>query len=201
MSPRPSVEEKRREEVLQATWELIAEVGYGRVRVSDIAERVGISTGTIHYYFETKEDVLDSAFRFAVADSRRRSEDAIAGLTDPWERVVAVVDAHLPEGLGRSEWMIWLQLWNEASVRPPLRLLNADSYGQWLDLVEGIVKDGQARGVFEPVVPRDFVLRLLTMMDGLAIQVLMGSEEADVDRVRELLVGFARDQLLPEGNR
>jgi hypothetical protein len=97
--------------------------------------------------------------------------------------------------------MIWLQLWNEASVRPPLRLLNADSYGQWLDLVEGIVKDGQARGVFEPVVSRDFALRLLTMMDGLAIQVLMGSEEVDVDRVRELLVGFARGQLLSEGNR
>jgi AcrR family transcriptional regulator len=201
MSPRPSVEERRREEVLRATWELIAEVGYGRVRVADIADRVGVSTGTIHYYFETKEDVLDAAFRFAVADSRRRSERAVADLTDPWGRLLAVVDAHLPQGLGRSEWMIWLQLWNEASVRPPLRLLNADSYGQWLDLVEGIVKDGQARGVFEPVVSRDFALRLLTMMDGLAIQVLMGSEEVDVDRVRELLVGFARGQLLSEGNR
>jgi AcrR family transcriptional regulator len=66
MSPRPSVEERRREEVLRATWELIAEVGYGRVRVADIADRVGVSTGTIHYYFETKEDVLDAAIRGGV---------------------------------------------------------------------------------------------------------------------------------------
>ena len=199
MSPRPSVEEQRREEVLEATWELITEVGYGRVRVGDIAERVGMSTGTIHYYFETKEDVLDAAFRFAVADSRRRSERAVAHLNDPWERLEAVIETHLPRRKGRTEWMIWLQLWSEASVRPRLRSLNTSAYGRWIDLVEAIVRDGQERGVFRSVDPRDFVVRLLTMLDGLVIQVLMGSEEVTVGRLKDLLFGFARDQLLGEG--
>jgi len=193
------VEEQRREEVLEATWELITEVGYGRVRVADIAERVGMSTGTIHYYFETKEDVLDAAFRFAVADSRWRSERAVADLNDPWERLEAVIETHLPTRKGRTEWMIWLQLWGEASVRPRLRSLNASAYGRWIDLVEAIVRDGQERGVFRSVDPRDFVVRLLTMMDGLVIQVLMGSEEVTVGRLRDLLLGFAQDQLLGEG--
>lgn len=199
MSPRPSVEEQRREEVLQATLELITEVGYGRVRVADIAERVGMSTGTIHYYFDTKEDVLDAAFRFAVSVSQRLSEDAVAGIDDPWDRLVALVDAHLPHADGRTEWLIWLQLWNEASVRPSLRALNDESYGRWVERVESIVGEGQDGGTFRPIDAHDFVLRLLTMMDGLVIQVLMGSVEVDVAHLRELLLGFARRELLAEG--
>ena len=84
MSPRPSVEAERREDVLRATWELITEIGYRRVRIADIAARTGTSTGIIHYYFETKEDVLDAAFRYAVEDAHRRSEEALVGIDDPW---------------------------------------------------------------------------------------------------------------------
>jgi len=196
MSPRPSVEAARREEVLNATWELIAELGPGRVRITDIAERVGSSTGTIHYYFDTKEDVLDAAFRFAVADSRRRSEEALAGHTDPWARLVALLEAHMPRGDMKKEWLIWLQLWAEASVRPRLRSLDQEDYGLWIDRVEEIVRDGQERGVFRQIAAREFATRLLTMMDGLVIQILMDSEEIDLHRLREHLFGFARDQLL-----
>jgi AcrR family transcriptional regulator len=198
MSPRPSVEAQRRELVLNATWELITEVGYRRVRIADIAARTGTSTGIIHYYFETKDDVLDAAFRFAVEDARRRSEEALAGLEDPWERLTSLLDAHLPRGEGKKEWLIWLQLWNEAAVRPRLRELNEVYYGRWIDLVEAIVRDGQERGVFRASAARDFAVRLLAMMDGLVIQLTMDSSELGIDRLRDLLVGFAREQLEPD---
>jgi AcrR family transcriptional regulator len=201
MSPRPSVEAQRREDVLNATWELITEVGYRRVRIADIAARTGTSTGIIHYYFETKEDVLDAAFRFAVDDAHRRSEEALAGVVDPWERLNALLDAHFPLGEAKKEWLIWLQLWNEAAVRPRLRALNEVYYGRWIDLVEGIVRDGQERGVFRSVDPRTFAVRLLTMMDGLVIQLTMGSSEVGIDRFKELLIGFAREQLEPRSSR
>ena len=195
---RPSVESRRREEVLNATWELLTEVGYERVRIADIAQRAGTSTGTIHYYFKTKEEVLAAAFHYAVADSRRRSEEALAGLSDPWERFVALIEAHVPRSDVRKEWLIWLHLWSEASINQWFRSLNEAHYGQWIDLVEGIVRDGQDRGAFRRVDARDFVLRFLTMMDGLVIQFTMGSRELDLARLRDLLFGFAREQLLAE---
>jgi hypothetical protein len=40
-------------------------------------------------------------------------------------------------------------------------------------------------------------VRLLTMMDGLVIQLTMGSSEVGIDRFRDLLIGFAREQLEP----
>jgi AcrR family transcriptional regulator len=156
-----------------------------------------MSTGIIHYYFETKEDVLDAAFRFAVDDAHRRSEEALAGIDDPWARLNALLEAHFPVGETRKEWLIWLQLWNEAAVRPRLRVLNEVHYGRWIDLVESIVRDGQERGVLRSVDPRAFAVRLLTMMDGLVIQLTMGSSEVDIDRFADLLIGFAREQLEP----
>ncbi|MDQ4027821.1 MAG: TetR family transcriptional regulator, partial [Actinomycetota bacterium] len=57
MSPRPSVEEQRRKEILEAACAAIAERGFAAVRISDIAARAGTSTGTVHYYFASKDDV------------------------------------------------------------------------------------------------------------------------------------------------
>lgn len=71
-------------------------------------------------------------------------------------------------------------------------------YGRWIDLVEGIARAGEQEGVFRPVRPRDFAVRLLTMMDGLVIQLTMDSPEVGVDRFRDLLIGFAREQLAPD---
>lgn len=198
MSPRPSVELERRDEVLRATCGQIAQVGFRRIRVADIAARAGLSTGIIHYYFETKEDLLDAAFRYAVAQSRKRSEAALSGLDDPWERLTVLLDAHLPGANSEGEWVIWLHLWAEASVREEFKPLNDASYQEWVELVESVVVDGQRRGVFRPIDCRDFVLRLLTMMDGLVIQHEMGAMGIDETRIHDLLVGFARDQLLNE---
>ncbi len=195
MSPRPSVEAKRREDVLEATWELIIEVGQANVRIADIAGRTGTSTATVHYYFKTKSEVLKATFRYAVEESRRRSEAALDGVEDPWERLMALIDAQLPQGQGRRTWSLWLQLWCDALVDPSLRTLNQEAYRRWADLMESIVRDGQHSGRFRDFDPRDFVIRLLTMMDGLAIQMLMDSDELDVEGSRRLLLGFAQDQL------
>ena len=51
-------DDRRRREILEATWQLIADRGYHAVRVADIASVCGTSTGTIHYYFPGKQDVL-----------------------------------------------------------------------------------------------------------------------------------------------
>ena len=184
------------------TWELIIEVGPASVRIADIAARTGTSTATVHYYFKTKSEVLEETFRYAVEESRRRSEAALEGVQDPWDRLVALIDAQLPQGHGRRAWALWLQLWSEALVDASLRTLNQEAYQRWADLMESIVRDGQHSGRFREIPAGDFVIRLLTMMDGLAIQMLMDADEIDVERSRRLLLGFVQDQLgAPESAR
>jgi AcrR family transcriptional regulator len=48
----------RRRELVIAAYELIAESGLEELRTRDIAAKVGINISTLHYYFETKEDLI-----------------------------------------------------------------------------------------------------------------------------------------------
>jgi len=48
----------RRRELVLAAYHLIAESGLEELRTRDIAAKVGINISTLHYYFETKEDLI-----------------------------------------------------------------------------------------------------------------------------------------------
>ena len=95
---------------------------------------------------------------------------------------MALIDEQVPQGQRRRAWALWLQLWSEALVDASLRTLNQEAYQRWADLMESIVCDGQHSGRFREIQAGDFVIRLLTMMDGLAIQMLMDADEIDVER-------------------
>jgi AcrR family transcriptional regulator len=55
--PRAS-QEKRRQELVLAAFDLIAEHGFEGLRTRDVAARVGVNIATLHYYFPTKESLI-----------------------------------------------------------------------------------------------------------------------------------------------
>ena len=50
--------EKRRDELVAAAFELIAENGFEGLRTRDVAAKVGVNIATLHYYFPTKESLI-----------------------------------------------------------------------------------------------------------------------------------------------
>ncbi len=50
--------EKRREELVVAAFDLIAENGFEGLRTRDVAAKVGVNIATLHYYFPTKESLI-----------------------------------------------------------------------------------------------------------------------------------------------
>jgi TetR/AcrR family transcriptional regulator, fatty acid metabolism regulator protein len=55
---RTFTEEARRQQIVGAAIDAIAEVGYGRASFARIAARVGISKGVISYHFAGKDDLM-----------------------------------------------------------------------------------------------------------------------------------------------
>ena len=190
MSPRPSVEAERREEVLSAACEVISEVGFRHVRIADVAERIGTSTGIIHYYFRTKEELLQSAFRFMMDKARERSLEALAGVDDPVARLYAVIDVNLPTPSNSRDWPIWIHLWAESLRDEEIRRLNGASYARWIALVQQIVEDGQAQGAFPGLDAREFSTQLLAMMDGLVIQAVISGRPSATRALRGIIHSF-----------
>ena len=61
---RPTVEE-RRNEILEVTCQVVIERGFGATRIADVAAKLGVSTGLIHYHFDSKDQLLADAFQWA----------------------------------------------------------------------------------------------------------------------------------------
>src|ERR671933_26728 len=55
---------ERLEQILAAACRAILERGFPATRIADIARAAGVSTGTVHYYFATKDEVLVAALKW-----------------------------------------------------------------------------------------------------------------------------------------
>jgi AcrR family transcriptional regulator len=47
--------EQYRKQLLQQSFELFAEIGYGNITMRQLAQKLGVSTGTLYHYFPSKE--------------------------------------------------------------------------------------------------------------------------------------------------
>jgi AcrR family transcriptional regulator len=196
----PKRNEARRTAILEAACRLVGERGYHQVRVQDVAEACGTSTGTVHYYFPGKDDVLREALRFAFERTFERQGTGLKAIADARERLLTLVEMQLPTpGPVRDEWSIWLQFWAESSTVPELRSVHNDFYDRWLNTVERIVVRGQGQGIFrEDVDPTAFAQVFTSTTDGLGIKVLTGATGITVETMRDLLINLA-DTLLGIG--
>lgn len=66
--PLSAEREARRRTILQAAIECFAEQGFASARTKDIAARAGVAEGTIYLYFDSKDELLLTAFRETVQE-------------------------------------------------------------------------------------------------------------------------------------
>jgi AcrR family transcriptional regulator len=61
----------KRETILQAALELIAEHGFHGAPMSAVAQRAGVSAGIIYHYFASKEDLIHALYKQVKTDFSR----------------------------------------------------------------------------------------------------------------------------------
>jgi len=186
-----------RRRILETAWRLIAERGYHRVRIADIAEACGTSTAAIHYHFPTKDDVLNEALRYTVKLAFDRQVAELHTIDDAHRRLLHLIELQLPaEGQLRAEWSVWLQVWNESAVNPAMRSLYWDSYDRWYRTVAMTIRTGQEQHVFRELDAEQVTAQLTAMIDGLGIQVLTCRPGSSVATMRGLLHDFIERHIL-----
>jgi len=167
----------RREQMLRAAIDVIAERGFPETRISDIGRRVGASSALVIYYFGTKDRLLTDALRYSedlfYAEAERRL-DAIEGARDKIEALVRMSCAK--EGMDGlpGSWLLWPDLWAQAARHPEVSKHREELDQRWRDKVAEIVRNGVASGEFAAVDVDDFTLVLTALLDGLAVQVVLG---------------------------
>ncbi|WP_091614622.1 TetR/AcrR family transcriptional regulator [Amycolatopsis saalfeldensis] len=192
----PGQSEPRRR-ILETAWQLIAERGYHRVRIADIAKACGTSTATIHYHFPSKTEVLNEALRRNVKLAFDRQVAELHAVDGAHDRLLKLVELQLPaDGVLHAEWSVWLQVWNEVSLNPALRSLYTDSYDRWHRTILMTIRTGQEQDAFHVADPEAATEQLTALIDGLGIQVLTHKPGCTVATMRKHLHDFIESSIV-----
>lgn len=184
-----------RRRILDAAWTLIAERGFHRVRVADVAAAAGASSAAVHYHFEDRDTLLVEALRHNVELAFERQSAALADITDPHERLVKLLDLQLPEGtVLEPEWSIWMQVWVEAVLDAGRRDLYAQAQDRWYRTVLMTLTDGARTGAFRDDDLERRARALTALVDGLGIGVM--TRASTVAEMRSTLHHFIEETIL-----
>ena len=166
---RPTVEE-RRTEILEATAEVVIERGFAATRVADVARRLGISTGLIHYHFESKDQLFAETFEHAARTDLARLAGEVARVNTAVAKLDQIFRLYSPDS-AEPGWMLWIDGWGEALRTDALKKLSQSLDLRWKELLEDVIELGVEQGEFTCADLHGTAWRLAALLDGLAVQV------------------------------
>ena len=133
--------------ILRAAIKVFARGGYFNSKVADIAREAGVADGTVYLYFKNKDDILVSIFNHEMDEALSRGRAALAEIDDPVEKVKRVVRAHLERFSTDRDLAVVFQVELRGSTKF-MEQFSATRVTDYLELIRGVIEDGQERGVF-----------------------------------------------------
>ena len=136
--PRKMSRETRRGQLIEATIEVLAERGFARMTLTEVARRAGLSHGLVNFHFQTKERLLSETLLYLAEEYR---QNWLAAMEGAGKAPAAQLDALLradfnPEICTPARLSAWCSFWGEAQSRPFYQELcgaNDDAYNANLE--------------------------------------------------------------------
>lgn len=164
--------EVRRDEILTATTELLDRIGLEAIRVTDVAQVLGVSPALVFYHFGTKDALVADAFAHAVDRDLDTLARAITTGSDPLDRLRRVLRLYGPTGAATG-WRLWIDAWALAQREPVIRRVLRRLDQRWSAALLEVVEGGVADGSFVCADPEAAVSRVSALLDGLSVAALV----------------------------
>lgn len=181
----------RREELVEATWRVIARAGMAGATMREIAREAGVSTGILAHYFADKADLLGFALRL----SHRRVYERIHART---QRLIGLAALHtimleaLPLDQERLlEAQIEMNFLSAAFGNESLRELQNREFERFWDELHHRVSEAQTLGEIATTFDADWIThQLIILVEGISLEAVLYPARVQPDRQREILERF-----------
>jgi AcrR family transcriptional regulator len=159
----------RREEIVAAALRVATTKGLANTTVRDVAAEMGTSSGLIHHYFASMDDVLAAAFEKAAGSDLASTELAMRACSGAAERLSTFFAAYTRTEEYRA-FQMWLDAWAEASRRPAIGATSRRLNVAWQQLIAATIIEGVHEGTFRCADSGATAWRVLSLLDGLSLQ-------------------------------
>jgi DNA-binding transcriptional regulator YbjK len=183
---RPKDQDKRRGELVAAAGDLAARKGMGEVRLRDVAEAAGLTSGAVLYYFDGLDELFFAAYERAVERFCVERERVVAGISDPARALATALHLGVPTGPDDVEIRLLYEFEAVAFRSSECADLMASYVERQVVMYAGILEAGEfALGAEARHVARN----LVALEDGHGVYVLTG--QVAPEDVEALLIEHA----------
>ncbi len=180
----------KRELILNAAENCLRERGLNRFNIRDVAKEAGVSLGSVHYYFSSKEHILMEIFRQFV---NRVSQATLSSTSDsgPKQVMMNFVDGYFAElAKEPSNCQVFIDLWDHVTRHEDARQLLDTYYRNSLKFLSDLIKEGKQQGVFHAESPAMAAAQIIAIIDGIKVQVHLFGPEIDFGRMKNACKKF-----------
>ena len=178
--------DERRRSLILAAYQLIAEKGFEQLRTRDVAALASVNIATLHYYFATKEDLIQAVVEYLLSEFRTAfPSDAPVDDTTPLRRVRAMFLMTHKRFQARPEMFIvlselTLRSLRDSSIHPALQYLDAE----WRAYLQYLITDGVRQRAFRVELdPEQTAIRLIMLFKGFFFHSITSPEDANIDQL------------------
>tara|TARA_R110002124_G_scaffold26762_1_gene96149 strand:- start:147 stop:818 length:672 start_codon:yes stop_codon:yes gene_type:complete len=138
--PRKASRDARRTQLIESTISTLAEKGYARTTLTDVALRAGLSHGLVNFHFKTKDNLLSETLVFLAEEYRTNWTSAMAAVgPHPAAQLHAMVAADFaPQICTHERLSSWCAFWGEAQSRPLYQQHCGNNDQHHMDVMEGL---------------------------------------------------------------
>jgi len=185
---------RRREAIIAATLRVMVVKGLASTTVRDVAQQMGTSSGLIHHYFASMDDLLAAAFEVAAGEDLENLRTAMAAGDGALARLRIFFGNYTRAD---QDWafQLWLDAWAEAGRRPAVRATSQRLNVAWQQLLVDSIRGGIAEGVLVCADPEAAGWRILSLLDGLALQAVAHRVAIDREDVVRWSIAHAECEL------
>ena len=183
----------RRARIVEAARKLLAEEGYDRVTMKQVAREAGVAQGLIHYYFSGKDEILLEVLMEASRQYAKEAERLALSLPEGKKLAGAALAATKERVFRMPEWYrLRYELFAMGLRKPEFlpgvaALLGSGRTG----IAATLARISGEKGPERVTQKEALAAVLLSCFDGLALQELADPEGFDFDAAYEVLAKMA----------
>jgi len=199
--PRPD----RRAQLLRAAGAVVARNGYANTSMKDIAAEAGVAQALLHYYFDSKEELLSEVVMSIDNELQAEWKAAVAPIADPLRRIAVGIDTAAAKCSSRPElWRLLIDLQAVALTNPTVRARLRELSDRFLaDVVAEVENASRNLPTPVPMEPRALADAIVGAIDGIALQALLRDEDPRpaFQALKAMMLGMAAMSYLAAGEQ
>lgn len=184
--------QERRERLLKAAQRAVVTKG-ADVRLKDVADEAGLTSGAILYHFPDVQTLLLEANRAVVDrfyDARMR---AIQGLSSPAEKLVVTIEHGLPVDADDDDVKVLCALGGAASRYPVYAAMLTSLFDRQVAMYQVILESGAAAGAFDLRSSSETIGRnIVALEDAYGYRMVARHSTIDYAVATDLILDYAR---------